>query len=116
MLTRDLADHFAAEWVAAWNSHDLARILAHYAPDFEMASPLIAKLAGEPSGVLRGHAAVGAYWRAALARTPELHFTLLSVFVSAHSVALHYEGVRGPVIEVFEFNADGLVQRAAAHY
>ena len=24
-------DAFAAEWIAAWNAHDLDRILAHYA-------------------------------------------------------------------------------------
>ena len=24
-------DRFASEWQAAWNSHDLSRILAHYA-------------------------------------------------------------------------------------
>lgn len=116
MLTREFADHFAAEWVAAWNSHDLARILAHYASDFEMASPMIALVAGETSGVLRGHEAVGRYWRAALARAPQLHFTVLGTFVSAQSVALHYQGVRGPVVEVFTFNAQGLVTRAAAHY
>jgi hypothetical protein len=31
-------------------------------------------------------------------------------------VAIHYQGARGPAIEVFFFNPAGLVQRAAAHY
>ena len=53
---------FAGEWVAAWNAHDLGRILDHYADDFEMTSPYIVTLAGEPGGTLRGKAAVGAYW------------------------------------------------------
>jgi hypothetical protein len=38
MLTRDFAEHFAADWIAAWNAHDLEHILAHYA-DFGMSSP-----------------------------------------------------------------------------
>jgi ketosteroid isomerase-like protein len=38
---------FASDWIAAWNSHDLDRILAHYEDDFEMTSPLIVALVGE---------------------------------------------------------------------
>jgi ketosteroid isomerase-like protein len=54
------AERFANEWIAAWNSHDLERILEHYEDDFEMSSPIIAALAGESSGKLRGKLAVGA--------------------------------------------------------
>jgi hypothetical protein len=54
LITRDFADRFAEEWIAAWNAHDLPRVLSHYDDDFEMASPLIVAIAGEPSGVLRG--------------------------------------------------------------
>ena len=36
---RPASRRFAAEWIEAWNAHDLERILAHYADDFEMASP-----------------------------------------------------------------------------
>jgi hypothetical protein len=32
-ITRDFAERFAEEWVAAWNAHDLVRILAHYEDD-----------------------------------------------------------------------------------
>src|ERR1700723_3107179 len=38
MMTSELALRFA-EWIAAWNAHDLPRILSHYADDFEMSSP-----------------------------------------------------------------------------
>ena len=116
MLTRAWAEHFAEEWVAAWNSHDLERILGHYHDGFTMASPRIADIAGEPSGVLRGKAAIGEYWAKALAALPDLHFTLRATFVGADSVAVHYEGARGPAVEVFFFDEAGLVVRAAAHY
>lgn len=56
------AKEFAHAWIAAWNSHHLERILEHHEEDFEMSSPVIATLAGEPSGKLRGKAAVAAYW------------------------------------------------------
>ena len=42
---------FAREWVDAWNSRDLDRIMAHYTEDFEMTSPLIAMVMEEPRGL-----------------------------------------------------------------
>lgn len=116
MLTREFADRFAADWIDAWNSHDLDRILAHYTDDFEMASPRIAIVAGEPSGRLRGKQAIGAYWRKALALAPQLRFELRATYVGADSVTLFYEGARGPAAEVFFFDAGGMVVSAAAHY
>ena len=115
-MTREQAEHFANDWIAAWNSHDLTRILAHYSDDFTMSSPRIAIVANEPSGVLVGKQAIGVYWEKALALAPTLHFKLQATYVGANSVALHYEGARGPAIEVFFFNDAGLVCRAAAHY
>jgi hypothetical protein len=116
-MDQDFARHFAAEWIAAWNSHDLGRILSHYAEDFEMSSPVIIQIAGEPSGTLRGKAAVGAYWGKALQLIPELHFELVTVLAGVSSVTLYYRGAQGRLAaEVFHFGADGKVVRAFAHY
>jgi ketosteroid isomerase-like protein len=61
-MDKAFAENFAKEWIAAWNSHDLDRILEHYEDNFEMSSPIIRTLADEPSGTLRGKAAVRSYW------------------------------------------------------
>jgi hypothetical protein len=116
MLTKDFANHFAAEWIAAWNAHDLTRILSHYTADFEMSSPYIAQLMGEPGGKLKGRLAVGDYWRLALERMPTLHFELVSMLVGVDSIVLYYKGARGLAAEAFFFDAAGLVVRASAHY
>jgi hypothetical protein len=116
MLDRVFAEHFAAEWIAAWNSHDLDRVLSHYADDFEMSSPIIAQIACEPSGKLKGKKAVGAYWAKALARMPNLHFELVTTLVGAHSITLYYKGHRGMSAEVFIFGLDKKVVEAFAHY
>ena len=117
MIEKTFAEHFAADWVAAWNAHDLNRILAHYADDFEMSSPVIVQIAGEPSGTLRGKVAVGAYWNKALQLIPDLRFELISVLVGVASVTLYYKGARGRLAaEVFHFGPDGKVVRAFAHY
>src|SRR5581483_5892438 len=71
-LSEAEADAFAAEWMDAWNAHDLERVLEHYADDVEYYSPFIAALA-EPGGPgadgrLLGKAAVRQYFAAALAQ------------------------------------------------
>ena len=117
MLSRDQAQALAQSWLAAWNDHDLPRILAHYSEDFEMTSPYIVQLTGEPSGTLRGKAAVGAYWQKALEKFPGLHFECQHVLHSAASVTLIYQSNRsGLAAEVFFVNADGLIFKAVAHY
>lgn len=116
-MDRTFAQHFASDWIDAWNAHDLDRILAHYADDFEMASPVIVQIAGEPSGTLKGKAAVRAYWSKALQLLPDLKFELLSVLVGVASITLYYKGARGRLAaEVFHFGPDRKVARAFAHY
>ena len=45
-MTEAEAQDFAQEWIAAWNSHDLDRILSHYAEDVEVTSPLVEMIMG----------------------------------------------------------------------
>ena len=117
MIDQAFAEQFAAEWIAAWNSHDLDRILTHYTDDFAFASPRIIQIAGEPSGKLQGKEAVGAYWAKGLQRAPDLHFELLTVLTGVQSVTLYYKGFRGVLAaEVFVFNEAGKVKWSAAHY
>lgn len=116
MLTAEFARQFAEEWIEAWNSHSLEKVLSHYSEDFTMSSPYIAAIANEPSGTLHGKPAVAAYWRTALERMPDLRFELVATLVGAESLVLYYRGVRGMAAEVFFFNTEGKVARAAAHY
>jgi ketosteroid isomerase-like protein len=116
-MDQSFAERFAADWISAWNIHDLERVLSHYADDFEMSSPMIIQIAEEPSGALRGKAAVRAYWNAALELIPDLHFELISVLVGVRSITLHYKGSRDRLAaEVFHFGPDDKVTRAFAHY
>ena len=117
MIERCFAEAFAAEWIAAWNSRDLDRIMAHYAEDLRFSSPFIAEIAGEPSGRLEGQASVRGYWRQALTRRADLHFELVSVLAGVDSVIIVYARHDGRLgAEQFEFSADGKVVRSSAHY
>jgi SnoaL-like domain len=116
-ITKEWAWGFAHDWIDAWNAHDLGRILSHYSDEFEMSSPFIRELAQEPSGMLKGKAQVGAYWRTALERLPDLHFELQDVFIGASSVTIFYKAVQGKIAaEVLLFNDEGQIYKALAHY
>lgn len=107
---------FAKEWIAAWNAHDLERVLAHYESDFELTSPMITRITGDPSGKLKGMKDIGDYWSRGLAKYPDLHFELLHALSGPNSVALIYEGIAGVTLEVFQFSASGKVASASAYY
>ena len=116
-MNSEQANALVQGWLAAWNAHDLPRILALYTDDFEMTSPYIVQLTGEASGTLRGKAAVGAYWTKALEKFPELHFEPQHVLYSPGSVTLVYQSNRsGLAAEVFFVNAEGKIHKAVAHY
>lgn len=90
MIGKKFAERFACDWTDSWNSHDLQRILSHYADQFEMSSPVIIEVAGEPSGTLKGKDAVGAYWAKALSLMPDLWFELVTTLIGVNSIALYW--------------------------
>ena len=108
---------FAAEWIEAWNSHDLDRILSHYAEDIEVTSPMIQFALGVDNGTVRGKETVRQYWAAALQKMPDLHFELVEATQSVNSIALYYKSVMGRMaIETMFFNEKGKVKKVIAHY
>lgn len=116
-ITPEFAQAFSQEWIEAWNSHDLDRILSHYSDGFEMSSPLIAQIVGEPTGILRGKERVRAYWEKALKMVPDLHFEGIATLAGVGSIVIHYRGASGRLAaEVFFFGPDNLVQKAFANY
>jgi ketosteroid isomerase-like protein len=117
MPTTESTAAFADEWFAAWNAHDLAAILAHYAEDVEFVSPFVAVLNDDPTGVVRGTEALRAYFARALERFPDLHFEPLDVLVGVDSATLYYVSVEDRrAAEVMTLGPDGKVVRVLAHY
>jgi hypothetical protein len=117
VLTPEGAAAFAEAWVRAWNAHDLDAILSHYTDDVEFESPFVARLLGEPSGIVRGKDALRDYFGRGLPAYPELHFTLLGVLVGVSSVTVYYRSIQDLLAaEVMWLAADGRVTRVAAHY
>jgi hypothetical protein len=116
-MTEADAQEFAQQWIEAWNSHDLDRILRHYTDDVEVTSPLVETVLGPGRHVVRGKTELRAYWGPALERFPDLHFTLYRAYAGVHSLVLHYKSVQGLIgAESLELDGDGLIRRVLAHY
>jgi ketosteroid isomerase-like protein len=104
---------FAEEWLAAWNAHDLDRILAHYADDVVFRSDKAARLTGD--GTVRGKAALADYWRRALATQPDLRFELLDLYAAPDTITLRYRNQQSvEVCETLNFGTEGRVVSGAA--
>ncbi len=117
MLSAAEAHAFAEDWVAAWNAHDLVRILAHYSEDVELVSPVVVQLLGVADGTVRGKSALRSYFARGLEAFPQLRFTLEHVAWGVQSVVLVYANQRGTrTAEFMEFAPDGKVLRVVANY
>ncbi|MBI3649996.1 MAG: nuclear transport factor 2 family protein [Acidobacteria bacterium] len=117
MITTVEARQFAQEWVAAWNAHDLEKILSHYTDDIELTTPFIVRAMNEPSGRLQGKDQVREFWALGLSRLPDLHFELIEVLSSMESITIYYKAVLGKLsAEVFFLNEEGKAYRSVSHY
>lgn len=113
-----VAQKIAEEWIAAWNAHDLDAIMAHYSDDLEFWSPIIVKRLGLEGGKITDKAMLRDYFARGLAASPQLHFTLIQVFVGINSLTLHYrrwDGVEAAELMVLDESGHG-VRIVRAHY
>ncbi len=108
---------FAAEWLDAWNTHDLDRLMGHYAEDVVFTSPFGERVVPGSGGVFRGKDALRAYWARGLALLPDLHFEIVTLFAGVHSVVVEYRNQNGGIVaEVLLFGADGLIHEGHGNY
>ena len=117
MIDRDWARAFARDWIEAWNSHDMERILSHYSDDFQMSSPLVVERTNRSDGVLQGKESIRAYWEPSLTGNPPLEFELIDLLVGIDSITLYYRNVGKRVVaETLIFDGDGLVTRGMSQW
>lgn len=82
-----------------------------------MTSDRIPMLGFDPSGTVRGKDALRTYWGKALGLVPQLHFSLIDLFVSPDSVVVLYANERGKKIcEYLRVNDAGLIVQGSANH
>lgn len=123
---RPLAPHeaiatapLAERWLAAWNAHDIDRIVALYATNARHTSKRVRMLGGSEE-TLQGIEAIGDYFRRGLQRYPTLHFEPMTVSTGPRTVVIEYRrsGVdeQEPTVELLEVNADGLIVQSRVYH
>ncbi len=111
MKDHSQATAFAQEWLDSWNRHDVPGVLAHFADDVVFTSPGAARLVPASGGIVRGKPALAEYWTSALARIPDLHFTLIDVYSGIDIVVINYRNQLGQLVnEVLKFRDDLVVE------
>ena len=97
---------FATRWCAQWNAHDLEGLLTHFTDDVVFTSPVAIRVLGG-DGIVRGKAALRAYWQLGLERIPDLQFEVLDVYGGVDTLVINYRNQAGiRVCEVLTFVGD----------
>lgn len=110
-------DKLAADWVTAWNQHDLESIMCHYADELEFYSPVIQQLQVNEQGLIKTKADLRSYFEKGLQKYPDLKFELMHVLAGVDSVVLFYKSINDSVsAEFMELNEEGKIMRVKAHY
>jgi ketosteroid isomerase-like protein len=112
----DSAQRFVRFWEAAWNAHDLDRVLEHFHEDATFASRIAEHLLPGSSGVLVGKAAIREYWSKALTLIPTLRFTVERHFVGVGALVIQYRNQKDVVVNEVLLLEDGLVRHGYGTY
>ena len=120
LASPDFPSAFAAQWIANWNARDVEAVLSHFADDCVFESPIAKTITGEAR--LVGKDKLRAYWQAALARIPSLHFTLDDVAwdPARRTLAVMYTSRAGERVtscsELMTFDPEGRQTLGRAYY
>lgn len=113
-MNRAEAETYAKDWIDCWNRADVETVAGHYAGDCTFTSPRAAQVVGH--SVVRGRAALQAYWVKGRAIVGGFDFRLLGTDwdQDTSTLAVRYVSMKasaGPtrIIEIMRFGEDGKI-------
>lgn len=80
----------AHEWFDAFNTHDIETLLTLYDENAEHYSPKLKTHRPSTDGLIKGKAALRAWWTDAFKRLPQLHYELLQLTAEGDRVFMEY--------------------------
>lgn len=80
----------AMKWFGAFNQHDLEKLLLLYADDAAHYSPKLKARQPETNGLIKGKAALRAWWGDAFQRLPSLHYEIKRLTPHDNRVFMEY--------------------------
>jgi uncharacterized protein (TIGR02246 family) len=109
------------EWDRAWSNDDLEAMIALYAPDAILESPLVAHLLGTKTGILQGRDQIHALLEKAAPRKPgKRTFHRIGYFTNGALLMWEYpratpDGEQMDFLEVMEIES-GLIQKHRVYW
>lgn len=119
-MTEEEALAFADTWAAHWNRVDVDAVVAHFAAESEMRSPLAVELTGKPD--VLGREAIRRYWTKAYSAvtSPRLELESASWDARLRRLTVWWRAELPTGVtrasELMDFGPDGLITRSEAHY
>ena len=111
------------KWTKAWNSRNLAAVLAMYSDNVEFASPKIKiVMPKKTEAIAKGKEELEQYWSVALKKYQQLHFTPVTFAINSNDECFFeyvssLNGQKERVIEKFQFSPNnGLIVKSSAFY
>ena len=105
------------DWIDAWNSRDLDRIMEHYADAVVFEANTVVRRWNRPDGTLRGIEELREHFRRGLELAPTIHFELEEVFSAPSGYAALYRRDNGNrVLDVVELDGEGKARQVKAFY
>jgi hypothetical protein len=116
-MTSEKEMKFGEAWIAAWNTHDIKKLMGQCAKDIELSSPLVVDSGASADGIIKGRDAVGEFWTKTLMRVPGSRLELVDVLSGIDSRIVIFRTPNGGLgAHVLHFRADGKIVRAGAHF
>jgi hypothetical protein len=120
VATREEIEAVTRAWEEALAAHDAEALVACYAPDAVLESPVVAHLGGTP-GVRRGHDELRPFLDEVVARTPDVRrYHRGAFFTDGRRAMWEYpretpDGEQKDFVEVMEID-DGLIRRHRVYW
>jgi hypothetical protein len=83
-------EFMAQQWFAAFNAHDLEKLLSLYDDNAQHFSPKLKALRPETNGYVTGTDALRDWWQDAFDRLPTLHYKVTSLTANDQRVFMEY--------------------------
>jgi hypothetical protein len=105
------------DWIEAWNTHDLERIMNHYVDEVVFTVQTAITHSGKADGKLKGKEELRLHFMKGLDLAPDLHFDVEEILWAPNGYAVLYRRENGNrVLDAVELNEDGLAERVTAYY
>jgi SnoaL-like domain len=122
----ELDDTFVKEhihrWTKAWNEHNIKKVLCLYSENILFSSPKVKSVyPNRTSATITNKKDLEEYFCTGLKKYPMLHFMPNDYFLKDHKVIFEYSATPDnktwwSVIEKFEFDNDGLIEKSSVYY